>query len=469
MATDARLGTAERPARVAIVGAGPAGFFTADALLRRESPVYDVDVFERLPTPFGLVRAGVAPDHQKIKGVTKTFDKTAKSNRFRFMGNVTVGRDITAEELAEHYDQVVYAIGSSSDRRLGIPGEELTGCHAATTFVGWYNAHPDFRDFPFDLSGRRAVIVGVGNVALDIARVLLRSPDELAKTDIAGHALSQLRENGIREVVLLARRGPAQAAFAQSELVDIAKLEGVSVTLDRAVVEAEAEGLAELDGPARRNVQYMLELARQEPRESERRLKLQFLASPVEILGDERGRVRGVRVERTELSRGPKRVEARGTGEHFEIETGIVFRSIGYLGLPLPGVPYDDKAGIIPNRDGRVTNGGDGAILPGTYAVGWIRRGPIGVIGTNKADGQAVAELMVSDLPTVVPRSPEARTHQGVDALLAGRGVRVATYADWGVIDRLEVDQGAELGKVREKLSSVEQMLAALPGSAPKK
>lgn len=465
MATDARLGTAERPVRAAVVGAGPAGFFTIDALLRRSSPVYDVDLFEALPTPFGLVRAGVAPDHQKIKSVTKTFDKTAKSDRFRFLGNVRVGRDIGVEELSRHYDQIVYAIGSSSDRRLGIPGEELTGCHAATAFVGWYNAHPDFKDFRFRLDTPRAVIVGAGNVALDIARVLLRRPDELAETDIADHALRQLREAHVRDVVLLARRGPAQAAFGHGELADIAALEGVSVHVDRGLVEAEAAKLDELDAPARRNVELLLDLARRAPEKAERSLRLEFLASPVELLGDDQGKVKIVRAERTELVSGPGRVEARGTGEHFDIEAGVVFRSIGYHGVPLPGVPYDDKKGVIPNQDGRVING-HGRALPGVYAVGWIRRGPLGVIGTNKADGQAVAELMVEDVPMLVPRTPEERSHAAVDALLASRGVRVATYTDWGIIDQLEVSRGKTQGKVREKLTSVEQMLAALP---PKK
>jgi ferredoxin/flavodoxin---NADP+ reductase len=469
MATDARLGTPERPVRVAVVGAGPAGFFIADALLRREAPVFDVDVLERLPTPFGLVRAGVAPDHQNIKSVTKTFDKTAKSDRFRFLGNVTVGRDIAQSELALHYDQVVYAIGSSGDRRLGIAGEELTDCHAATAFVGWYNAHPDFKDFPFDLGTERAVIVGVGNVALDIARILLRSPAELGKTDIAAHALEALKASRIREVVLLARRGPAQVAFDQSELEDIAKLDGVSVVIDPRVVEAEIPRLGELAPKARKNLEYMRSLAHAEQSTSERRLRLEFLASPVEVLGDDEMRVHGVRVERNELVRSAAGVSARGTGVMFEIPTGIVFRSVGYQGLPLTGVPFDPKASIIPNLDGRVTDGPGGAVLPGVYAVGWIRRGPTGVIGTNKADARDVAERLIEDVPSLLPRSPDARSHRAVDALLATRKIRVATFRDWGVIDRIELDEGRDRGKIREKFATVEQMLEALPKSGSPK
>ncbi len=462
MVTDARLGSSARPVRVAIVGAGPAGFFTADALLRSTAPVFAVDVFERLPTPFGLVRAGVAPDHQKIKGVTRTFDRTAKEARFRFLGNVDVGQDVSHDELVARYDQVVYAVGSSSDRRLGIAGEEFHGCYAATAFVGWYNAHPDFVDFPFDLGTPRAVIVGVGNVALDIARILLRSPDELAKTDIADHALEALRTSAVREVVLLARRGPAQAAFDPGELTDVAALDGVAVDIDPAVVQAAVPQADPSDQRVHRNLQEMLALGASGKGRVERTMRIEFLASPVEVLGDGRDRVRGLRVERTRLAEGEKAV---GTGELFELETGLVFRSVGYFGMPVPSVPFDGKAGIIPNRDGRVTADPGGSVLPGIYAVGWIRRGPLGVIGTNKADAQAVAQLMVADVASLAVRDTAARSHEAIDALLASRKVRVASYADWGVIDALEVRRGRSMDKVRDKLTSVDEMLAVLPPS----
>ena len=467
MPTRPLLGSPERPVRVAVVGAGPAGFFVAEALLQRDAPVFSVDLIERLPTPFGLVRAGVAPDHQKIKGVTKTFEKTAKSDRFRFLGNVEVGKDVSAAELAAHYDQVVYAVGSAVDRRLGIPGEELRDCHPATAFVGWYNAHPDFRDFPFDLSAARAIVVGVGNVALDIARVLLRSQEELAKTDIAGHALEQLRTSRVREVVVVARRGPAQVAFAPGELRDIAALPGVAVTLDAAAVEADAEHLHGLEPQARKNVELMLSLARAAPHDAERTLRLEFWASPVEVLGDGRDRVCGLRLERTEPVRGPDGVKARGTGQYFEIDAGLVFRSIGYFGSPLPGVPFDAKAGVIPNLDGRVTESPGGAVRRATYAVGWIRRGPLGVIGTNKADGVAVAARMVEDVPGLTPVSDAARTHTAVDVLLASRKLRVTNLAAWSALDAAEVATGQDRGKVREKFTSVEDMMNALLRAAP--
>lgn len=433
----------ERPVRVAVVGAGPAGFFTAEALLKQTSRPFEVDLIERLPTPFGLVRSGVAPDHQKLKSVTKAFEKIAKLPRFRFLANVTLGKDVTAEELATHYDQVVYAVGSATDRHLGIPGEKLTGSHAATEFVGWYNAHPDFCEAHFDLNVERAVVIGVGNVALDVARVLLRDRDELAKTDIFAPALEALRRSPIREVVLVARRGPAQAAFTPVELEDIAELPSIGIQLDPSQLNVTESELVHGDAAARRNVELMRELAAAEPRRGTRTLRIEFLASPIELLGDER--VKSIRLERNELVNG----KARGTGKFFELETGLVFRSIGYFGEPLPGVPFDPTTGTIPNHDGRV--------LPRIYAVGWIRRTATGVIGTNKVDAHTVVEKMVEDAPSLpdVPRS-------GITALLEQRGVRVTTWDDWSKLDRLEVSAGQKLGKVREKFSSVSAMLKAL-------
>ncbi len=432
----------ERPVRVAVVGAGPAGFFTVEALLKQTSRLFEVDLIERLPTPFGLVRSGVAPDHQKLKSVTKAFEKIAKLPRFRFLGNVTVGKDITAEELATHYDQVVYAVGSATDRHLGIPGEKLSGSHAATEFVGWYNAHPDFREAHFDLDVERAVVIGVGNVALDVARVLLRDRDELAKTDIFGPALEALRTSPIREVVLVARRGPAQAAFTPIELQEFAELPSIRTQLDPEQLKVSPADFDHADAAARKNVELMHQLAAS-PRAGSRTLRIEFLASPVEIRGDQR--VKSLRLERNEVVNG----KARGTGTFFELETGLVFRSIGYFGEPLPGVPFDPGTGTIPNHDGRV--------LPRVYAVGWIRRTATGVIGTNKVDAHTVVEKMIEDAPSLpeVPRS-------GITALLEQRGVRVTTWDDWSKLDRLEVSAGQKLGKVREKFPSVSAMLKAL-------
>lgn len=447
------VGSHERPVRVAVVGAGPAGFFTVDALLRHRTPEFVVDLFERLPTPFGLVRSGVAPDHQKIKTVTRAFEKIAQHERFRFFGNVTVGKDVSAEELAAHYDQVVYAVGSSTDRRLGIPGEDLAGSHAATTFVGWYNAHPDFRDAAFELNVERAVVIGVGNVAIDVARVLLRDRDELAKTDIAAAALEALRASRIREVVLVARRGAAQAAFTPSELEDIAELASIGLRIDPKQLQLDAAQLELLDAASKRNVELMRALAAA-PRAAPRTLRLEFLASPVQLLDDGSGRVSGVKLERNELLDGGR---AQGTGQFFELETGLVFRSIGYFGEPLPGVPFDSKTGVIPNVDGRVTRTVGGGVLPGWYAVGWSRRSPTGVIGTNKADAHGVVERMVEDVPKLVdrPRAP-------LERVLAQRGVQATSFAHWTRLDALEVAAGVDKGKVREKFDSIGAMLRSL-------
>ena len=454
-------GTPEQPVRVAVVGAGPAGFFAAEALLRCLAPVFAVDLFERLPTPFGLVRSGVAPDHQKIKGVTKTFERTAENHRFRFFGNVEIGKDLSTQELSASYHQVVYAIGSSSDRRLGIPGEELDGSYSATAFVGWYNAHPDFRDFPFDLRSERAVVVGVGNVAMDVARVLLKSPEQLAKTDIARHALEALRASRLREIVLLARRGPAEAAFDPRELQDVAEMADVSVSVDLAAVEADLAGHDELDARQKRNLELMLECARSTPSEGARTLRLEFNASPVELLADASRHIRAVRAERTASVAQPNgRRTAKGTGHFFEIDTGIVFRSIGYRGEPLPGLPFDEGGGVIPNVDGRITGGPDADVLPGLYAVGWIRRGPYGVIGTNKADAHLVVSRMLEDVPALPER--ELPPGDRLEALLEQRGVRATSYQDWRIIDTAELEQGKATGKIREKVASVEQMMNEL-------
>lgn len=442
------VGSHERPVRVAVVGAGPAGFFTADALLRHQSPQFEVDLFDRLPTPFGLVRSGVAPDHQKIKSVTRAFEKTAHLERFRYLGNVTVGRDVTADELAAHYDQVVYAVGASTDRHLGIPGEQLAGSHSATAFVGWYNAHPDFRDFAVDLNVERAVVVGVGNVAIDVARVLLRAREELAKTDIAEPALEALRASSIREVVLLARRGAAQAAFTPVELEDLTHLPAIGLRVDPAQLQLEPGELAQLDAASKKNVELLRAIAAN-PREAPRTLRFEFLASPVALLDDGRGRVGRVRVERNELVDS----KARGTGQFFELETGLVFRSIGYFGEPVPGVPFDPKAGLIPNLEGRVT------ARPGWYAVGWCRRSPVGVIGTNKADAHEVVQRMVEDVASLAVRE---RAAGALDRLLEQRGVQVTGFAQWTQLDALEVAAGALRGKVREKFDSVPAMLSEL-------
>lgn len=456
------FGSPDRPVRVAIVGAGPAGFYAADALLRHAAPLFAVDLYDRLPTPFGLVRSGVAPDHQKIKTVIRAFERIAQHPRCRFLGNVEVGRDVSAAELVAHYDQVVYAVGSSSDRQLGIPGEELAGCHGAAAFVGWYNGHPDFVDLHFDFDTERAVIVGVGDVALDVARILLRRPDELATTDISDRALAALRASRIREVVLMARRGAAQVAFSPAELHELTELAGVAVLVDAASLAVGTEHLHALEPRCTKNVELLRGLAARAPGAGARTLRIELLASPVAVLPGAEGRMGSVRVERNTLTGDPLAPKARGTGECFTIAAGLLFRSVGYRAVALPGVPFDERGGIIPNRAGRVVDPAQDRVLHGQYAVGWIRRGPTGVIGTNKADAQAVAELMVADVPAGAARAAALPPPAAIDDLLRRRGVRVVAWPDWLALDAAEIARGRERGKVRDKLERIADMLAVL-------
>jgi ferredoxin--NADP+ reductase len=445
--------------KVAVVGSGPAGFYAADALLRATPPA-DVDLYERLPVPFGLVRFGVAPDHQTIKRVQVAFERTAALPGFRFLGNVELGRDVSVEELLGGYHAVLIATGAAQDRRLEIPGEDLVGSYAATSLVGWYNGHPDFVGQKFSLQAERAVIVGMGNVALDVARLLLRDRDDLAETDISSAALAALRESPVREVVLLGRRGPAQAAFDQGELEAIADLPGVAVAVDG---DVSFEDDAALAAPARKNLAYLARLrlaGLAGTSGAERTLRLCFLASPVEILGHE-GRARGVRVETNQLVGLGPHARAEPTGKLWELAAGLVIRSVGYRGTAIPGVPFDAKRNVIPSSAGRVTSL-DGRPLPGLYTSGWIKRGPSGLIGTNKACSKETVELLLRDAALLRSRT------LGLDVpeLLRQRGARVIGFADYQKIDAVERARGAERGKVRDKLESVGEMLAAAETSA---
>lgn len=446
-------GSDSNPLRVAVVGSGPAGFYAADALLKAAGVVAEVDLYERLPTPFGLVRYGVAPDHQKIKSVTRAFEKIASHPRFRLRGNVHVGRDVTVAELCEHYHQLVVTIGSASDRKLGVPGEDLGGSHAATSFVNWYNALPEAAGERFDLSHERAIVVGVGNVAMDVARVLLRSVSELGQSDIADHTLALLRESRVREVVVLGRRGAEHAAFDQSEIQDIAELDGVAVDVDGDEIAAALAAAPDADSATRRKLEYLQGLAAAPRKPAERRLVLRFLSSPTALHGD--GRVREVEIERNQR----QGTSARGTGERTRLAAGLVLRSIGYRGVELPGLPFDAASGTVPNREGRVVDA-EGALVPRCYVAGWIKRGPSGVIGTNKSDASATVQRLLEDVPAL----PDAPRAGGValDALLAERGLRVTSFSDWKRLDAIEVERGAARGKVRDKLCSVPEMLALL-------
>jgi ferredoxin/flavodoxin---NADP+ reductase len=446
--------------RCAIVGAGPAGFYAAQQLLDEG---FEVDLLDALPTPFGLVRSGVAPDHPKIKSVTRVFEKTAAHPGLRFFGGVELGGGVRRADLLEHYHAVVYAVGTARDNRLRIPGEDLRGSHAATEFVAWYNGHPHFADHAFDLSARRAVVVGNGNVALDVARMLVLDRDELATTDTADHALEAFLAASVEEVIVLGRRGPAQAAFTNPELRELAQLTRAEVVVDPAEVlldDASSAWLASdaADATARRNVGLLREYAQRPAPSRRHRIVLRFLRSPVEILGDDRGAVAGLRVVRNRIERGDDgALRAVATSEHETIECGLVIRSIGYRGTALDGVPFDSARGLVRNDGGRVC-GADGTALPGEYAVGWIKRGPSGVIGTNKKDAaDTVARILedrnASRLNEAADADPDAAA-----ARLAALAPRLVSWEGWTAIDAHERAAGEPGGRPRVKVVRMERL-----------
>ena len=432
--------------RVAIVGSGPAGFYAAAALLGAELEI-EVDLLERLPTPWGLVRLGVAPDHPKIKAVSRAFEKTAQQPGFRFFGNVEVGRDVSHEELFGLYDAVVYTVGAQTDRRLGIPGEDLPGSFAATELVAWYNGHPDFQGLSFDLSHERAVVIGNGNVALDVARMLALTREELESTDTTDPAIEAFVGSGIREILVVGRRGPVQAAWTPVEVGELGELDGADIVVDPAELELDPASEAELAAApptVRRSIDHLREFAARPLSGKPRSIRLRFLASPVAILGEER--VEGIELVRNELVDG----RAVPTDERETIPCGVVFRSVGYRGIGLPGVPFDERSGTIPNTGGRVE--------PGLYAAGWIKRGPSGVIGTNKKDAVETVELLLEDARAglLPPRGEET-----LEALLEARGVAAVMYAGWEAIDLAERTAGEPHGRPRLKLCSWDELLAA--------
>ncbi len=460
-------GTSARPLRVAIVGAGPTGFYAADHLLRNPEVVVEVDMFDRLPTPYGLVRLGVAPDHQKIKFVTNAFDKVAASLRFRFYGGVEFGKDVTLADLQAHYHQIVYCTGAQTDRRMGIPGEDLTGSHPATEFVAWYNGHPDYRDCAFDLSQESVAVVGVGNVAADVVRILCRTPEELAITDVADYALEALRKSRVREVYLLGRRGPAQAAFTNPEVRELGELADADITAIPQEVELDPLSRAAVersqDRATLKKVEMLREYARRAPTGKSRRLVLRFLVSPVELISDGAGRVAAMRLVRNELyATSTGALQPRATDRFEELPVGLVFRSVGYRGVPLPGVPFNESWGVILNDKGRVLDPDTKQPIVGEYAAGWIKRGPTGVIGTNKPDAAETVECMFEDLArgaVLEPTRPEAAA---AEALVRQRQPNYVSYTDWLKLNEIEVARGRAQGRPRVKLTSVEEMLAAL-------
>ncbi len=454
------------PLRVAIIGAGPSGFYAAEHLQKQPLEV-DIDMFDRLPTPFGLVRGGVAPDHQKIKSVTRIYDRIAGHPRFRFFGNVEFGRDLSIGDLLGHYPAVIFSCGAPTDRALGIPGEALAGSRTATEFVGWYNGHPDYRDLTFDLSQESVAVVGLGNVAMDVTRILCRTEEELAATDIAPYALEALRESRVRTVYVLGRRGPVQAAFTNPEIKELGEMTDADFLVDPAELvldDASRAMLAEAeDRTAQKNLETLTTLAAKPPAGKRRQIIMRFCVSPVALEGtDQVERVRLVRNRLEPDGRGG--VRAVATGQEETIPAGLVFRSVGYRGVALPGVPFDERACVIPSDGGRVRDAA-GQPLPGQYVAGWIKRGPSGVIGTNKPDAVETVEKLLEDHAAGRLPAPPEPTPEAVDALLRARGIRPVDYEDWKRLDELERAAGEKLGRPRVKFTRVAEMLEALDQS----
>jgi ferredoxin--NADP+ reductase len=437
--------------RIAVVGSGPAGIYATEALIRRGD--ISVDVIDELPCPYGLVRYGVAPDHPKIRSIIATLGTVLEHPEVRFLGNVRVGWDLTRDDLARHYDAVIVCTGAALDRRMGIPGEDLPGSVSATDFVAWYNGHPDTPIDRFALTARTAVVIGAGNVALDVARILAKPATDLQRTDLPDHVLEELARSPIRDIHLLGRRGPVQAKFTTKELRELGELTDVDVVVDAADLELDdvsKQALASSQS-ARRNVDTLLGWAAHPQASSPgRRLHIGFWWRPLEVLGETR--VTGMVVERTRLD---AEGNAQGTGRTRRIDADAVFRSIGYRGTGVVDLPFDAQAGVVPNQLGRVQH--DGTPVPGWYVAGWIKRGPTGVIGTNRRDAYQTVQALLEDVPTL-PRAP-VRDDGAVVALLAERGVSVVTWKGWCAIDAAEMDLGRAQGRDRARIVQRTELL----------
>ncbi len=456
----AQLGSENNPFRVAIVGSGPSGFYAAEALIKSDI-VVKVDMLERLPSPYGLVRSGVAPDHPKLKQAILLYDKIAQSPEFNLIANVTVGKDISVDELRDSHHAIIFTCGAESDRRLGISGEDLAGSYTATEFVAWYNGHPDYRQRQFDLSNEVAVIIGQGNVAADVARILSKTVDELKHTDIAEHALDALAESKIKNIYVIGRRGPAQAKFTPKELREFGELENCDAVVDSAEMELNETSNIELQEKSNIGSKKIYDLFQKYSSQAisakARRCHFQFLRSPVELLGDTK--LERVRIEYNQLSGDPFKQSARGSGEFYELETGILFRSIGYRGIAIEGVPFHDSWGIFPNEDGRIMENDE--IVPQFYTAGWIKRGPSGIIGTNRACSVATVNSLLADLDTLDAGEQKTGAEM-LYPLLDSRNVRYLNYQEWMKIDLKEVERGEPRGKPREKFTYVDEMMSVL-------
>ncbi len=461
------LGTLEHPLRVAVFGSGPSAFYAVEHLFKQPGLVVLVDMFDRLPTPYGLVRGGVAPDHPKIKSVTKVYERIASDSRFRFFGNVEFGKHVSLADLKHFYHQILFATGAQTDRRMGIPGEDLKGSHPATEFVAWYNGHPDYANHEFDLSQERAAVVGVGNVAIDVARILCRTRDELAVTDIADYAIEALSKSNIKEVYLLGRRGPVQAAFTNPEIKEVGEMKDADVFTCADEVELDPLSRAELekdtDLATRKKVEILQGYALHKPTGKSKKLHVRFLVSPVELIGDESGRVTKMRLVRNKLvASSSGALGAQATDQFEELPVGLVFRSVGYRGVALPEIPFNDKWGVMLNERGRILDSQTKQPLPGLYTAGWIKRGPSGVIGTNKPDSVETATLMLEDMVSGAVNQPTQPDPMRVDAMLCERQLQFTNFADWLKLDKMELDRGLAQGRPRVKFTSVSEMLRAV-------
>ncbi|HVE97363.1 MAG TPA: FAD-dependent oxidoreductase [Pseudonocardiaceae bacterium] len=440
------------PVRVAVIGSGPSGLYAADELSKHAG--VSVDVVDRLPCPYGLLRYGVAPDHLKMKSLEMTLRKILERPGVRFLGGIELGAGVSVDELREYYDAVIYATGASVDRRLSIPGEDLPGSFSATQFVAWYCGHPDAEVDAFTLDARSAVVVGVGNVAVDVVRILAKTTEELQSTDMPDHVLKVLDTSAISDIYIVGRRGPAQAKFTTKELRELGELANADVVVDPAelLVDDAGEKILETNKTVRRNLETLQEWSTRSQQDRPRRIHLRFLLSPVAVHGT--GRVEAVECERNALD---GRGGVTGTGEKVTLAAQLLLRSVGYRGLPLPGVPFDERTGVIPHVAGRVQR--NGCTATGEYVVGWIKRGPTGVIGTNKGDAKETVEQLLTDVDAL----PRAR-HREPDAIitkLAQRGVGVVTWAGWEAIDAAEQALGVAAGRARIKIADREALLIA--------
>ena len=448
-----------RPLRVAIIGAGPSGFYAADGLLKAKDDV-SVDLYDRLPTPYGLVRYGVAPDHQKIKSVTKMYERTAADERFRFIGNICFGKDIRRAELRQHYDALIYTVGASADRALGISGETLAGSHSATEFVAWYNGHPDYAEQFDQIDATGVAVIGMGNVAVDVTRILAKTAEELSTSDIADHALELLKDSRVTDIYMLGRRGPAQGKFTTKELRELGDLANADIVVNKEDLELDAASEASIaDIPGlKKNVEVLQAFAEKPLGGKPRRVHLKFFVSPVEILGDTH--VEGIRLVKNKLvATESGYLNAVATDEHETLDVQMVLRSVGYRGVALPDVPFDERRGIIPNKEGRVLESADGDVVPGEYVAGWIKRGPSGVIGTNKADALETIEHLVADYEGAVLEADDTKSNDAIMNLLEQKELCPVSFSQWQQLDQKELADGEAQGRPRVKVTLVKDML----------